>query len=80
MKTTNNIKEQKMKKRYEYKPSGSQLNPETLNTETVQFWTNGIMLTADIKLRHAKEMVKAGSAFVITSQAIGSMKNGIATS
>ena len=75
MKNTNNIKENTMRKRYEYKPTGSQLNPGVLNTEKVQLWKNGIMITL-VLLDTAKKMVAEGTAFVITSQAIGYMYNG----
>jgi hypothetical protein len=44
---------------------------ENVETENVQLWNeNGIMLSR-IKNQEAKEMVKDGRCFVITSQAIG---------
>ena len=49
-----------------------QLNPESVKTDTVQFWTaEGTMLTAQMTNQKAKELVKTGGAFVITEQAIG---------
>lgn len=53
----------------------SQCNPENIHTDsgTVQFWRNGIMLTAMMTVEDAKEMVREGKGFVIASQAIGSI-------
>lgn len=64
----------------EYKPKGWQLDPEMIDTEKVQYWHNGIMLTANITRENAQRMITKNEAFVISSQAIGSMLNGIATS
>jgi len=43
-----------------------------LRTETgkVQFWNNGIMITGQLDIEEAKEMVREGKATVISSQAI----------
>lgn len=47
-----------------------------LDTETVQYWVNGSMLTAQMPLATARQMVDDGRAFIITSQAIGAITNG----
>ena len=57
-------------------PAKWQKNPEEIKTSTVQFWTNGTMVTAQMSNKEAREMVANGSAFVITSQAIGHLLNG----
>ena len=69
-----------MKATRQYRPHGWQLDHQNLDTGTVQLWHNGIMLTAQVKLNDAKQRVINGEAFVITSQAIGTMKDGISTS
>lgn len=49
-----------------------QIDPARLASERVQVWSaNGTMLTAQIPLEVAREMVKAGTGFVISSQAVG---------
>ena len=63
-----------MKKHEEYRPTKEQLDSQRLTTERVQFWRNGIMLTCEISLKEAQEMVREGKAFVMTSQAIGAIK------
>ena len=69
------------RKRVEYEPSGWQLDPESLDPSltTVQFWTGGIMATAQFRLTDAKKSVRDGEAFVISSQAVGSMDKGVST-
>ena len=47
-----------------------------LDTETVQYWVNGSMLTAQMLLATARQMVDDGRAFIITSQAIGAITDG----
>ena len=81
MNNKNKIKNERMKKKYEYKPTGSQLNPDSLDSKLTEYqlWHNGIMLTLIPRLE-AIGKIRNGSAFVITGQAIGSMKDGIATS
>lgn len=68
-----------MRKRQEYHPKENQKNPDNLTTNNVQVWHHGVM-AGIIKLEDAKEMVKNHNAFVITQQAIGTMKDGISTS
>lgn len=53
-----------------------QTNPESITSSSIQLWTNGTMRTAQLENAVAKAMVASGTAFVITSQAIGSIKNG----
>ena len=50
-----------------------------IDTNKVQYWNNGVMLTAMMTKETAIEKVTNGEAFVITGQAIGTMVNGIAT-
>ncbi len=52
-----------------------QKNPETLKTENVQYWlASGTMLGLRT-LAEARESVRRGWAFVISSQAIGQYDN-----
>jgi len=55
------------------RPHAWQKDPDMIMTETVQLWRHGIMMTASIPRERAKEMVRKGEAFVITSQAIGGL-------
>mgnify|MGYP000885821737 CR=1 FL=1 len=51
-----------------------QLKPENVKTEKVQYWTSaGTMLTAQMLLKTARQMVAEGRAYVITEQAIGEL-------
>ena len=47
------------------------LDPDVLETDKVQYWANGIMLTAMMTREDARKLVIEGKAFVICSQAIG---------
>jgi len=62
-------------KKYQYQPRGWQLDPDQIETDKIQYWNNGIMLTL-ITNAEAREKVRNGKAFVISGTAIGSMKNG----
>ena len=53
-----------------------QLDPNRITSETVQYWRNGVMLTAQMRRAEARERVRTGLAFVMTSQAIGALVNG----
>ena len=44
---------------------------DKLTTSTVQYWLNGSMMTAQMPLEEAKQLVRNGKAFVISAQAIG---------
>lgn len=55
------------------KPAEWQMNPENIQTKTVQFWRKGVMVTAMTTNEQAKQMVREGRAFVISSQAIGAL-------
>ena len=57
------------------KPSEWQTEPDNIETDKVQLWHNGIMLTANITKQEARQMVIDGTAFIITGQAIGSIDN-----
>ena len=52
------------------KPQVDKTDPNRIETETVQYWRNGIMVTAMMTKETAKELVRTGKAYVITSQAI----------
>jgi len=68
-----------MKKEYRYYPRIGQLNPDLLETDKVQYWHKGVMLT-NISKAAAQQMIRDGLAFVITSQAIGAMQDGYSIS
>lgn len=57
-------------------PQEWQKDPSNVKTSKVQFWTNGIMLTAQMTNAEARTLVANGTAFVISDQAIGALKNG----
>lgn len=57
-------------------PKEWQKDPSNIKTENVQYWQNGIMVTARMSRKEAQELVSDGYAFVITDQAIGALKNG----
>jgi hypothetical protein len=67
----------RMKKKYEFRPSGWQLEADSIKTENVQYWRNGIMITGRMLKAEAQNLVKAGHAFVMCEQAIGCMEEGI---
>jgi len=52
------------------KPQVDKTDPDRIVTETVQYWKGGVMLTAMMKKEVAKELVRTGEAYIITSQAI----------
>ena len=55
-----------------WEPKEWQLNPESIKTDKVQYWTiTGTMLTAQMENNEAKKLVTEGRAYVITEQAIG---------
>ena len=57
-------------------PKEWQKNPENIETEKVQYWQNGIMVTARMTNLEANCLVKDGYAYVISAQAIGAIKDG----
>ncbi len=63
-----------------YRPTGWQLDPSRLTTSTVQYWSNGVMLTAQLSLEDARRLVRGGMAFVICNQAVGALIDGVARS
>ena len=63
----------KSKTQINRKPAEWQLDPEKITTKTVQYWRNGVMVTAMTTNEQAKQLVRDGKAFVITSQAIGAL-------
>ena len=68
-----------MTKKFQYKPSGWQLDPESLevtHTGGIQLWRNGCY-AGELSLGVAKNMVSEGSAFVMCGQAVGAMVNGM---
>ena len=46
---------------------------DKIETARVQYWRNGVMLTAQMTREQAQELVTAGEAFVITGQAVGAI-------
>ena len=60
------------KKKRNFQPQAWQKDPQNVKTSTVQLWSaSGIMLTAQLPLEKAREMVTKGEAFVICDQAVG---------
>ena len=57
-------------------PRPDQTNPENVTSGNVQFWSNGVMRTAQMTRETAREMVASGEAFVISAQAVGALQNG----
>lgn len=57
-------------------PKDWQKDPKQVTTPFVQYWRNGVMITAQVTNEKAREMVKNGVAFVMTDQAIGAMIDG----
>lgn len=57
-------------------PAQWQQDASKIETSTVQYWRMGVMVTAQMTKERAQELVRGGSAFVITSQAIGAIING----
>ena len=51
-----------------------QVDPANVKTEKVQVWSPyGTMLTAQMSLENARNMVVEGRAFVISDQAVGQL-------
>jgi hypothetical protein len=63
------------KKTYKFVPQEWQKDPNRLVTETVQYWVNGIMLTAMMSLEEARRLVREGKAYVISPRAIGALES-----
>lgn len=57
------------------KPTEWQRDPKNVKTEKVQFWQNGVMITAQMTCGQARKMVEVGIAYVISAQAIGDLDN-----
>lgn len=57
-------------------PKAWQKDVNNIKTAKVQFWQNGIMVTAQMDRMKARELVATHQAFVISTQAIGALKNG----
>lgn len=56
-------------------PKAWQTDPSNITTDRVQFWSNGVIVTAQMSKTAAQEAVSEGRAFVITEQAIGAIVN-----
>ena len=54
--------------------SRAKRDPMRLKAERVQYWRNGIMVTAQMPLEEARRLVAEGEAYVITDQAIGDIR------
>ena len=65
-----------MKKITNNTPAEWQQNPDNVTTKTVQFWRHGVMISAMVSLENARQAIRDGSAFVISTQAIGALTNG----
>ena len=57
-------------------PQGWQRDPNQVQSDYVQFWSNGVMVTAQMSCSDAQDRVWTGRAFVISSQAIGALVDG----
>ena len=55
------------------KPTEWQQNAENVKSEKVQFWQNGVMITAQMTRGRSRKMVEVGIAYVISEQAIGDL-------
>lgn len=63
-------------KKKSWTPQPWQTDPNSIDAKLpkIQYWTkSGTMLTAQMTIDTAKELVQNGRAFVITSQAIGEL-------
>ncbi|OAQ20333.1 hypothetical protein [Thermosulfurimonas dismutans] len=54
--------------------SQAKRDPMRLKAERIQYWRNGIMVTAQMPLETARRLVAEGEAYVITDQAIGDIR------
>jgi hypothetical protein len=57
-------------------PEAWQTNSNNVDRPFVQFWSMGVMVTAQMKLAEARLLVETGNAFVICTSAIGLLTNG----
>ena len=57
-------------------PQAWQTDPNQVQSERVQFWSDGVMVTAQMPLEAARARIDGGRAFVINGQAIGAMVEG----
>ena len=53
-----------------------QRDPNQVQSDHVQFWSNGVMVTTQMSCSDAQDLVWTGRAFVINSQAIGALVDG----
>jgi hypothetical protein len=57
-------------------PAAWQQDASQIETATVQYWRNGVMITAQMTKESAQSLVRDGAAFVICRQAIGAVIDG----
>ena len=57
-------------------PRPDQRDPNRVTSQNVQYWANGVMRTAQMTQDQARQQVRDGTAFVITSQAVGAVVDG----
>jgi hypothetical protein len=57
-------------------PQPWQTDSQNVQTERVQFWSNGSMTTCQMPLEQARLLVDSGNAFVISQTAIGLLYEG----
>lgn len=65
-----------MKNQYRRTPQQWQTDSTQITTDTVQFWSNGSMVSCNMKRDEARLMVDTGNAFVISDTAIGLLYDG----
>ena len=69
---TKTAKTMKTQKSHLYRPTGWQLNFAYVNSQKVQYWSHGVMITL-LSHKEAQELVSNKRAFVISDQAIGAL-------
>jgi len=53
------------------KPTKWQRDAENVETSRVQFWRDGVMITAQMTQARAQAMIRNKTAYVISAQAVG---------
>lgn len=52
------------------------IRAKRITTKKVQYWKNGIMITAQMSQKMAQALVAQGKAYIINDQAIGAIIDG----
>ena len=50
--------------------------PDSIKSEPVQYWHNGVMVTARLSKKEAQKLIIDGKAFAMTDCAIGALIDG----